>query len=204
MIKESEQYVTINELEQDLIAATGNPALAKIHAHQYSIMYREEVINAVRYKKGFISKDDLILSRHVMWQHNRHHSKRLSDNMLAAGRGPRAEHTSAHHIVLWNDMRAARPRLRLAAFGIDIDHEANGVFLPRFAKNKPLNSMPKAESHSKIHTNEYYLNVETLLVETIAEGLGRKGIIDLLRDIGEELQSGDFPIHEELSTMVPR
>ena len=64
--------------------------------------------------------------------------------------------------------------------------------------------MPNAEAHSKIHTNEYYLNVEALLVETIGEGLGRQGIIDLLRDIGDELQSGDFPIHEELSTMLPR
>ena len=54
-----------------------------------------------------------------------------------------------------------------------------------------------------LHTNEYYLNVETLLTATIGEGLGRTDIIELLRDIGDELQSGDFPIHEELSNMIP-
>ncbi|WP_022944350.1 AHH domain-containing protein [Pseudoalteromonas ruthenica] len=201
---QQEEYITVQELEQDLTNATGNPALAKAQAQQYAIFYRGEVIDAMRYRKGLISKEELVYSKHIRWEHNKSHSKRLSDNMIAAGRGPREENTAAHHIVSWNDIRAARSRLRLAAFGIDIDHEANGVFLPRFAKHKPMESMPNAEAHSKIHTNEYYLNVEALLVETIGEGLGRQGIIDLLRDIGDELLSGDFPIHEELSTMLPR
>ena len=40
--------------------------------------------------------------------------------------------------------------------------------------------MPKAEAHTKTHTSEYFLNVEALLTDTIAEGLGRTGVIELL------------------------
>ena len=91
-------------------------------------------------------------------------------------------------------MRAARSRLRLAAFGIDIDHEANGVYLPRFQKHVPMDILPDAYPHSKIHTGKYYFNIEFLLNETIAEGLGRQGIIETLKEIGEELADGTFPI----------
>lgn len=191
-----DEYVTVQELEQDLLAATGNPALAKLQAQQYAIMYRGEVIDSVRYQKGLITQKDFILSRHVRWQHNKRHSDCLSQNMLVAGRGPRDKNTAAHHIVSWNDMKAAKARLRLAAFGIDINHEANGVFLPRFNKNTPFQSMPNAVSHSKIHTTKYYLNVEYLIEETIAAGLGREGIIETLQEIGEELAEGHFPIKE--------
>lgn len=203
MASNEQEYVTVQELEQDLLTMTGNPAIAKNQATQYAIYYRGEIIDSARYKKGLLSKDDLILSRHVRWEHNKRHSKKLSDNMIAAGR-KRGENVAAHHIVAWDDPRASKARLRLAGFGIDIDHEANGVFLPRFAKHTPMDTMPKAEAHTKTHTNEYFLNVEVLLTDTIGEGLGRTGIIELLRDIGDELQSGDFPLHEELSNMIPR
>lgn len=59
-----------------------------------------------------------------------------------------------------------------------------------------MDAMPTAETHTKTHTSEYFLNVEALLTDTIAEGLGRTGVIELLRDIGDELQSSDFPLHE--------
>ena len=88
---------------------------------------------------------------------------------------------------------------RLSAFGIDIDHEANGVYLPRFQKHVPMEILPDAYPHSKIHTGKYYLNVEFLLNETIAEGLGHRGIIDMLKEIGEELADGSFPITQLLS-----
>ncbi|MEJ2911604.1 AHH domain-containing protein [Pseudoalteromonas sp. C12FD-1] len=121
-------------------------------------------------------------------------AQKLAANMAKAGRGNKPKNTAAHHIVSWNDMRAARSRLRLAAFGIDIDHEANGVYLPRFQKHVPMDILPDAYPHSKIHTGKYYLNIEFLLNETIAEGLGRQGIIETLKEIGEELADGTFPI----------
>lgn len=196
MLKCEEQYLTLQELEQDITNATGNPSLAKVQAQQYAIMYKGNIIDSVRYQKGLISKDEYILSRNVLWEHNKIHSKKLSDNILASSNSKRPENTAAHHIVAWNDVRASQSRLRLAAFGIDIDHAANGVFLPRFSRNVPMTSMPNAYAHSTVHTKEYYLNVEFLLEETIAEGLGRKEIIETLKDIAEDLQSGEFPIHE--------
>jgi hypothetical protein len=35
-----------------------------------------------------------------------------------------------------------------------------------------------------------------MLNETIAEGLGKQGIIETLRGIGEDLQNNEFPVHE--------
>ncbi|MPW31862.1 hypothetical protein F9L16_23175 [Agarivorans sp. B2Z047] len=105
-------------------------------------------------------------------------------------------------MVAWDAPRAARSRLRLAAFGIDISHEANGVYLPRFAKHTPMSQMPFSKPHSKTHTGQYFLNVEYLLEETIAEGLGRSEIIDTLREISEELESGNFPLRDVISRSV--
>lgn len=191
-------YVTVAELQQDLFEATGDAAIAKIHAQQFAIMYRDNVIDAVRFKQGLIGQDDLHLSRRIRWQHHKEHSKHLCENMQKAKRGARPANACAHHIVAWGDMRAARSRLRLAAFGIDIDHEANGVYLPRWQSHTPMSTMKNAEAHTTIHTNTYYLNVEYLLEETIAEGLGRNGILQILRDIGDDLKSGEFPLKQRL------
>ncbi|MBB1450069.1 AHH domain-containing protein [Pseudoalteromonas carrageenovora] len=186
--------VTIQDIENDLFLVTGDRGLAKAQAHAFSIHYRGEIIDSVKYKRGFISADDLIYSRHVRWEHMKKHAQKLAANMAKAGRGDKPKNTAAHHIVSWNDMRAARSRLRLAAFGIDIDHEANGVYLPRFQKHVPMDILPDAYPHSKVHTGKYYFNIEFLLNETIAEGLGRQGIIETLKEIGEELADGTFPI----------
>lgn len=194
-----DEYVTVQELEQDIYRATGNRALATKQAQLFAIHYRGEVIDAVRYRKGWISQDDLVLSRHIRWQHHSQHSKKLAENMIAAGRGPRPRNVEAHHVVPWNENRSAaakRSRLRLAAWGIDIDHEANGVWLPASSKFLPHSSFPMAGSHRASHTTTYYLNVEYLLTQTIAEGLGRRGIIETLREIGEDLQSNEFPINK--------
>ncbi|WP_144209218.1 hypothetical protein [Shewanella donghaensis] len=58
--------------------------------------------------------------------------------------------------------------------------------------------MPKAYPHSTIHSNYYYINVEHLLVDTIVEGLGRIGIIDVLQEVGEDLKDGTFEINKSL------
>ncbi len=191
---EDKGYISIRELEEDLRIMTGNAGFAKMQAEHFAIYYRNEIISATRYKRNQLSAKELVYSRHIRWQHAKRHSHQLNENMLAANKGPRPANTSAHHIVAWNDMRAATARMRLAAFGIDIDHAANGVYLPSFSKNTPMNRMPSAIAHSKTHTNIYYLNVEHLLQETIGENLGRNGIIETLEEIAEDLQSGDFPL----------
>ena len=191
--------VSVTDIEDDLTRITGDRTLAKAHAESLSIYYRGEIIDSVKYKEGIIPQADLLLSRRVRWEHMKMHSTKLAENMYAANRGKKPDNTAAHHIVSWSDMRAARSRLRLAAFGIDIDHQANGVYLPRFQKHVPMDSMPDAYPHSKIHSGKYYLNVEYLLEDTIAEGLGHRGIIETLRDVAEDLKIGVFPINSSLT-----
>lgn len=191
--------VTVQDIENDLFLVTGDRGLAKSQAQALSIHYRSRVIDSVKYQRGIISADDLVYSRHVRWEHTKRHAEKLAANMAKSGRGKKPKKTAAHHIISWNDMRAARSRLRLAAFGIDIDHEANGVYLPRFQKFVPMDILPDAYAHSKIHTGKYYFNIEFLLNETIAEGLGRQGIIETLQEIGEELANGTFPITKSLT-----
>lgn len=193
-----EKCVSIKELEIDLLNSTGNPSLAKQQAQAFAIHYAGRVIDAVKFRKGNISKDDLLLSRHIRWEHHKRHSQNLAKNMLSANRGPKPSNTCAHHIVPWFDDKSAacsRSRLRLAAWGIDIDHEANGVWLPRFRCHIPHDGIPTRVAHSQTHTMVYYLNVDSLLRDTIAEGLGRTGIIDTLREVGEMLHDGDFPVN---------
>ncbi|TCI02437.1 hypothetical protein EZV61_13855 [Corallincola luteus] len=196
MHQPTDEYVTVAELERDLATATGNPALAKKQAMSYAIYYRGLVIDSAKYKGNLITKDDLEYSRHIQWEHAKKHSEKLCENMHKAGRGSRPGNVEAHHIVAWDAKRAVWARLRLAAFGIDIDHEANGVYLPNFKRNVPIPGIPTDKSHRQTHTPQYYMNVEFLLKETIAEGLGRRGIIETLREIGEELYDGEFPLRK--------
>ncbi|SBS26216.1 hypothetical protein MSP8886_00536 [Marinomonas spartinae] len=190
------QEVSIQDLEEDILSVTGDAVHAKSTAQAYAIYYKNVVTSSIKYRKGYISDSELVYSRNVQWEHMRAHSKKLAENMRKAGRGDKPEGTAAHHIVSWNDIRASKARLRLAAFGIDIDHEANGVYLPLHKAHIPMKSMPRAYAHSTIHTEKYYLNVEFLIDEAIQEGLGHRGILDTLRDIANGLQKGTFPIDD--------
>lgn len=187
-------YMTVNEMAQDLTNVTGNPDYARSAAMAYAIYYKDMVIDTVRYQRGFIDEEALRLNRHIRWDHAKRHNIMLSDNMLAAGR-QRPKHVAAHHIVAWDHPRAAKSRIRLAAYAIDIDHESNGVYLPRYQKHCPHAYLPNAAPHSKTHTEDYFFNVEFLLEATIAEGMGRNAVISTLRDVANELKDGDFPIN---------
>ncbi|WP_252371715.1 AHH domain-containing protein [Pseudoalteromonas sp. S558] len=198
-MRQDYEEVTVQELEQDILAVTGDSVQAKAKSQAFAIYYRNVVIDSTRYQKGIITEDDLKYSRHIQWQHMKSHSKKLAENMAKVGRGKLPKNTAAHHIVSWNAMRAARSRMRLAAFGIDIDHEANGVYLPLHKAHVPLESIPDAYAHATIHTKKYYLNVEFLLDQSINKGLGHRGIIEALRQISDGLEDGEFPIHTKLS-----
>lgn len=52
MASKEQEYVTVQELEQDLLTVTGNPTIAKNQAAQYAIYYRGEIIDSARYKKA--------------------------------------------------------------------------------------------------------------------------------------------------------
>ncbi|WP_413110773.1 AHH domain-containing protein [Thaumasiovibrio sp. DFM-14] len=190
--------VTCSELERDLFNVTGDKQFSAKQAKQFEIFYAGSVIDSIRYKRGLISKDDLRLNQHIRWEHNKGHSYRLAKNIMKKTGQCRPENVAAHHIVSWKDIRAAKSRLRLSAFRIDIDSAENGVFLPRWNKHVPHPKMLEAYSHSGIHTSFYYLNVEHLLENTIAQDADREDIVEVLGDIGDDIKMGLFPITRKI------
>jgi len=108
------------------------------------------------------------------------HSKQLGDNMTAAGK-TRPKNTAAHHMVASTDPRAATSRSILKAEGIDFNDAANGVFLKTSSKY----ATPPAITHSVIHTNKYFAEVERRLIVAQAKGPGhvRAALVKMEKDI---------------------
>jgi hypothetical protein len=112
---------------------------------------------------------------------------KLGTALQAAGRSRPAPGYVPHHIVLVEgggaDMAAARQRL--ADLGIDIDHEANGVWLPSHR------AAPGAEGayHNRLHNGLYFDAVATALFGAQS----RDDALDVLRRIGRQLGTGDHP-----------
>lgn len=116
------------------------------------------------------------------------HSTVLGNNMVAKG-VTRPPNTAAHHIVAWNDPRAAADVAILAANGIGIDDAENGVFLPRFvASPNPSGN----QVHSTTHTNLYFQEVDRRI--RLAAPGGPTAIKAALAQIATELQLGTFPV----------
>ena len=95
----------------------------------------------------------------------------------------RAE-TATHHIVARSDPRAAGARHALARFGIDINAPENRVVLPA---NLGSPNPTGAVVHSATHTNEYYRQLDALLVQATT----RERAIEILDDIRLRLLAGD-------------
>jgi hypothetical protein len=93
---------------------------------------------------------------------------------------------AAHHIAAGGDVRAKIARGILQKFNISINDASNGVFLPA---NKATQVIAGETIHSPLHTDKYYETVdkELMMAET------REQAIDILRRIGQALQSGNFP-----------
>jgi len=83
-------------------------------------------------------------------------------------------------------------------WGVDFNDAANGVYLPRYKKHVPHDSMPKAIAHSQTHTNIYHANVVTVLMRVDLVATSKEDIIDALREIAADLQEGTFPIDKLL------
>ena len=110
-------------------------------------------------------------------------SEVLGRNLEASGT-QRPSNTAAHHIVAGDDPRAAVARGILAREGIDINQDVNGVFLP---KNSNY-ANPPAQTHSTIHTNRYYQEVNSRLLNAAPGQVGQE-----LGNIKAELLNGTFP-----------
>jgi len=120
-------------------------------------------------------------------------------NALSKSLGARPANTAAHHVVSWYDERAEEAREILRRFGIHIDSEFNGVYLPTAKKNLPHPNMPDSYSHTEVHTKYYYTNMNALLaVEANIPNATRSDIEAALEDIATELQEGTFPLHEKV------
>jgi A nuclease family of the HNH/ENDO VII superfamily with conserved AHH len=105
---------------------------------------------------------------------------------LEASGVPRPTGYAAHHIAAGNAEPAKVAREILQKFNIGINDVSNGVFLPA---NRATQVIAGENIHSTLHTKEYYDAVNEALM--IAKN--REQAIDILRGIGQALQSGDFP-----------
>jgi len=130
--------------------------------------------------------------RRLRRKKQRQDAEALRTNMQTAGRNV-GEGYEAHHIVASNDFRpyaaiwVERAQAILRRWSIDINHEANGVALPK-SEGAKQDISSDAPSHKKIHTRTYYMNIANDL-----QGAGSKDdCIELLREIGEDIETGNY------------
>lgn len=92
-----------------------------------------------------------------------HKPDRLSRFIKATTGEARPPNVAAHAIVSGTHGEARAARKILAKFKIRIDDPDNGVFLPHGEAFVPHPEMPEAPNHLAIHTEEYYVNITTIL-----------------------------------------
>lgn len=151
---------------------------------------QKEVVSELKLRNEAVSGRDLALKRL-----RRLHMRKLKKNMTSAGCPQPKKYMEAHHVVAWWDDRALAARQILAQYDIDIDDESNGVWLHKSDFDDRNDDYIDSLSHSKVHTNVYYVNLTNLLqTEALVSGTTADDIRDVLRDIGEDLISGNFKI----------
>lgn len=90
------------------------------------------------------------------------HSRTLARNIRNATGVAKHGEADAHHIVAQMDRRAHQSRLLLFGWGIGINDVDNGIYLPKRRSSK-VPGLEGATAHESIHTDDYYLAVETRL-----------------------------------------
>ncbi|KGC24287.1 RHS repeat-associated core domain protein [Burkholderia gladioli] len=123
-------------------------------------------------------------------------SVKLSNNMEKSG-VTRPANSAAHHIVGDTSKEAAPARAILAKYGIDVDSELNGVFLPNRNNSDDLGGI----LHNGKHPNTYFQKVNQLIQN--ADLGGKQAVLDQLQTIRETLQnaSRDMPWRSVLSEL---
>ncbi|WP_333997613.1 RHS repeat-associated core domain-containing protein, partial [Burkholderia gladioli] len=123
-------------------------------------------------------------------------SVKLSNNMEKSG-VTRPANSAAHHIVGDTSKEAAPARAILAKYGIDVDSELNGVFLPNRNNSDDLAGI----LHNGKHPNTYFQKVNQLIQN--ADLGGKQAVLDQLQTIRETLQnaSRDMPWKSVLSEL---
>ncbi len=165
---------------------------------EYQLAVGDEITRAKVAKSAGKSKEQIAFDR-IRRREERRHYREMRRNLNKA-KIHKPKNTAAHHIVPVFDDRGAIARQILHEFGIDIDSAINGVYLPRFIKNIPHPQMKKSYAHSVVHTKMYYTNVTTLLLdESKVPGVTKEDIIEILREIAQDLHNGVFPLERPLA-----
>jgi RHS repeat-associated protein len=112
-------------------------------------------------------------------------SRALRASMAARGIAPRAGH-AAHHIVAGRYKRAEAARQVLDKFQININHWANGVYLPTSRVGAAATG---STNHRALHTHRYIDEVNELL----GGASTREEAIAILQMIATQLQQHAFP-----------
>lgn len=102
----------------------------------------------------------------------------------------RPSETDAHHVVAAEASDAYVARMIIFAVGIGINDRDNGVILPKY-KTTRIKGMLRASPHQHIHTDKYYSNVVTELLEA-KDMSDQQQIRAILRLIAGRLQKGRF------------
>lgn len=132
--------------------------------------------------QGIKSWEDYVLLK------NQVHSKELAKNMANAGMGAKPSWYAAHHIVAWDDPRAAGSRALLTGVGIDIDDAVNGVYLPQKTSARQAND--NSTLHPEIHTDDYYEAIELELSPAVGNPALMK---QKLQQIAQLIKNNQFP-----------
>ena len=118
---------------------------------------------------------------------------RAKRNLEKSGRYPEwFNNASIHHIVAWGDRRARLALILLLRYGIDPQHEANLLPMPKSSLHVPHPMMPNCVSHSRIHTEYYHEAVFFRLDVVDVPGATQEDILNALREIANEIHQGIF------------
>lgn len=150
---------------------------------------------AVRYKNGMtlpMNAERLLADAR---RQRARHSTTLAQNMASASID-RPKGVAAHHIVAHADSRAFPSQELLSGWGIAINDEDNGVYLPRFKKSV-VAGMPDAIKHAALHTGLCHLEVHARLVDIDPDAAHRRAGREALRGIKPQLLDGTFPCRIE-------
>lgn len=119
-------------------------------------------------------------------------SQKLRAELKEAGIEPPPYPNAAHHIVPWNDGRAAQVQELLEEFGIHHDSAANGVFLPY-----KVNDYVTTEAlHIGNHSPEYIREVYRVLSEVKRFGGNQADAVAALQNIRERLLDGSLKLNQ--------
>ncbi|NRD75652.1 AHH domain-containing protein [Shewanella sp. VB17] len=146
-----------------------------------SIIEAKRAVNEYRIKAKTMSNSQLVKERHV--------PPRLGKHMSVSGMPKPSLDFEAHAIISGASQYAIAARAILARYKIRIDDPVNGVWLPNFVRNVPHDKMPKAPAHRTVHTIQYYLNLDEVLVDVNS----KEGLVDILSKIRSRLVEGRFP-----------